>query len=49
MDDSIECEMFYKLKGVDFMGSENRRAIVLQNENGPCPLIAVGAFVHQPF
>eukprot|EP00242_Pyramimonas_sp_CCMP2087_P015641 CAMPEP_0198205118 /NCGR_PEP_ID=MMETSP1445-20131203/8592_1 /TAXON_ID=36898 /ORGANISM="Pyramimonas sp., Strain CCMP2087" /LENGTH=306 /DNA_ID=CAMNT_0043877275 /DNA_START=105 /DNA_END=1022 /DNA_ORIENTATION=+ len=41
MDDSVESEMFYKLKGVDFMGSENRRAIVLQNENGPCPLIAV--------
>eukprot|EP00240_Pyramimonas_obovata_P013569 CAMPEP_0118943480 /NCGR_PEP_ID=MMETSP1169-20130426/38402_1 /TAXON_ID=36882 /ORGANISM="Pyramimonas obovata, Strain CCMP722" /LENGTH=260 /DNA_ID=CAMNT_0006888745 /DNA_START=87 /DNA_END=866 /DNA_ORIENTATION=+ len=34
-----EEEMFYRLKWVDFMG--NRMPIVLQNENGPCPLLAV--------
>eukprot|EP00959_Pyramimonas_sp_CCMP1952_P374826 7849761-Pyramimonas_sp.AAC.1 len=38
-----EQEMFYRLKWVDFMG--NRMPIVLQNENGPCPLLAVGTFV----
>jgi hypothetical protein len=35
-----EKPLIYELKRIDFL---NRKApIVLQNENGPCPLIAIG-------
>ena len=30
---------FFKVKRIDFLGA--KRAIVCQNENGPCPLIGI--------
>lgn len=34
---------FYKTKQIQFRGRKKR--IILQNKNGPCPLIAIGMFV----
>lgn len=31
---------FYELKKINFFG--RKLCIILQNENGPCPLIAIG-------
>jgi hypothetical protein len=37
---------FHKVKRISFLGS--KRPIVMQNENGPCPLIGIGAYTRVP-
>lgn len=38
---------FHKVKRISFLGS--KRPIIMQNENGPCPLIGIGARGVFPF
>jgi len=41
MSEHTQANDFHRLKRISFLGSS--RPIVMQNENGPCPLISIGA------